>query len=122
MGFAIVGSSSCASEAASGDAASGDALEFPLRLESYGDENFDGIGAKLRNRIEHDPFNLVAAIIFLCAIIHTFMASKFMSVTTVADTRMPKRSRKAKQETDLRMFSVRQCTFLVRSKSYSVCG
>jgi hypothetical protein len=72
----IIGGNTWASEVVSGEA-----HEFPLRLESYGDDDFEGIVAKLRNRIEIEPFNLIAALIFLCAIIHTFMASKFMSIS-----------------------------------------
>jgi len=76
LSFAIIGGNTWASEAASGEP-----HEFPLSLESYGDDNLDGIGAKIQNRIEREPFNLIAALIFLCAIIHTFMASKFMSIS-----------------------------------------
>lgn len=53
---------------------------FPRGLDSYGDENQAGIIAVLKNRILQEPFNLVATFIFLCAIIHTFLASKFMAV------------------------------------------
>lgn len=76
LSFTIIGGNAWASEAASGEA-----HEFPLSLESYGDDNLDGIGAKIRNRIELEPFNFIATLIFLCAIIHTFMASKFMSIS-----------------------------------------
>jgi hypothetical protein len=76
LSFAIIGGNAWASEAAAGEA-----HEFPLSLESYGDDNLNGIGAKLRNRIEIEPFNLIATLIFLCAITHTFMASKFMSIS-----------------------------------------
>ena len=83
--FAVVGTilsfSIISGNAWAGEAAHGEAHEFPLSLESYGDENLDGVGAKIRNRIELEPFNLIAALIFLCAIIHTFMASKFMSIS-----------------------------------------
>ena len=76
LSFAIIGGNTWASEAVPGEA-----HEFPLSLESYGDDNLDGIGAKIRNRIELEPFNFIATLIFLCAIIHTFMASKFMSIS-----------------------------------------
>ena len=45
LGLAIISGSSWASEAASGDA-----HEFPLSLESYGDDNLDSVGATIRNR------------------------------------------------------------------------
>jgi len=53
---------------------------FPISLDSYGDENQASIMAVLKNRIQQEPFNLVATLIFLCAIIHTFLTSKFMAV------------------------------------------
>jgi hypothetical protein len=34
----------------------------------------------LGNRIRQQPFNLVASLIFLCAIIHTFLTGRFMVI------------------------------------------
>jgi hypothetical protein len=48
---------------------------FPVPLKEY--EKVEGISATLSNRIRRDPFNLVATIIFACAILHTFMAGFF---------------------------------------------
>ena len=56
------------------------AAEFPRRLESYNDKDIKSIGAILANRIKQEPFNLVATLIFLCAIIHTFLTGKFMAI------------------------------------------
>jgi hypothetical protein len=56
-----------------------DAESFPRSLASYGDESQAGIMAVIFNRIQQEPFNLVATIIFLCAIIHTFLTSKFLA-------------------------------------------
>jgi hypothetical protein len=50
---------------------------FPPALDSYQDGDLDGISAQLLHRIKQAPFNLVATLIFLCAVIHTFMASRF---------------------------------------------
>ena len=61
------------------EAAHGDAPEFPPALESYHDADMQSIGAILTNRIKQEPFNLVATLIFLCAIIHTFMTTKFLA-------------------------------------------
>lgn len=52
------------------------AAAFPLPLDAYGDEAVKGTWAILLGRIQADPFNLVAAVIFLLAIIHTFFAAK----------------------------------------------
>lgn len=54
---------------------------FPAPLDSYGDAELRSIPEILVHRIKQQPFNLVATIIFLCAIIHTFMASKFMAMS-----------------------------------------
>lgn len=49
---------------------------FPRPLESYGDAAL-GVGAKLLHRIQADPFNLVGSLIFLGAIVHTFLVARF---------------------------------------------
>ena len=54
--------------------------EFPPSLESYGDADMGSIGSILFNRIRQEPFNLVASLIFLCAIIHTFLTGRFMVI------------------------------------------
>jgi hypothetical protein len=55
-------------------------IAFPRSLDSYNDANLGGIGAILKNRIRQEPFNLVATLIFILAILHTFMASKFLAI------------------------------------------
>jgi len=54
--------------------------QFPRALESYNDSDLGSIPAVLKDRIRQEPFNLVATLIFLCAIIHTFLAGKFMKI------------------------------------------
>lgn len=51
---------------------------FPLPLHDYADADRTNIIDMLRHRVETDPFNAVATIIFLLAIVHTFLATKFM--------------------------------------------
>ena len=53
---------------------------FPRPLGDYGDTNITGVGEILRNRVAAEPFNLVATCIFLLAIIHTFLAPRFMKI------------------------------------------
>ena len=65
---------------ASESAPSGTA-QFPRALESYNDSGLGSIPAILIDRIRQEPFNLAATLIFLCAIIHTFLASKFMNIS-----------------------------------------
>ena len=57
------------------------APDFPPALESYNDQNLDGILAILGNRIRQQPFNLVASLIFLAAIVHTFLTGRFMAIS-----------------------------------------
>ena len=53
---------------------------FPIPPE-HAREVDGGILEILQVRIEEDPFNLAATIIFFCAILHTFMASKFLKIS-----------------------------------------
>ena len=59
---------------------SDDAKAFPRSLESYDDSDVKSIAAVLLNRIRQEPFNLIATLIFLCAIVHTFLTSKFTAI------------------------------------------
>ena len=52
---------------------------FPTALEVYAD-NGAPLWEKLVGREHADPFNLVASVIFLLAIIHTFLAAKFRKI------------------------------------------
>ncbi|MGE5276460.1 MAG: putative Na+/H+ antiporter [Acidobacteriota bacterium] len=54
---------------------------FPRSLDSYGDAGLAGVIDILRNRIAREPLNLVASLIFLFAILHTFLASRFTSAS-----------------------------------------
>ena len=54
---------------------------FPLPIESYRDESINSTVGKIVNRVRVEPLNLVAALVFLCAIIHTFLARKFLSIS-----------------------------------------
>ena len=43
-------------------------------------QGIDSVGGKLINRIKSNPFHLVASIIFLLAVLHTFMAGFFQKL------------------------------------------
>jgi hypothetical protein len=58
-----------------------DADSFPRSLASYNDSDIQSVSAILIDRVRQEPFNLVAALIFFLAIIHTFMTGKFMSIS-----------------------------------------
>ncbi len=74
---------------------------FPLPLDSYGDAEMEGVWARLVHRAETEPYNVVATAIFLLAIVHTFLSSKFLAfahkwqaehATLVADRKAPRMS------------------------------
>ncbi len=50
---------------------------FPLALENYGDADYSSVWAILRHRVEQEPFNLWATLLFLAAVVHTFFTHKF---------------------------------------------
>jgi hypothetical protein len=58
-----------------------DVSAFPPPLESYQDGDTADVGAVLLGRIRAEPFNLVATVIFLLAIIHTFLAPKILGLS-----------------------------------------
>ncbi len=51
----------------------------PLRTYAAAEEGMS-LAQKLLHRISTDPFNLAASLIFLCAILHTFMAPRFQNL------------------------------------------
>ncbi len=65
-------------QSATGAEAPAAAPAFPLSLESYADAHLagSGLGAVLRHRIGVEPFNLIASLLFACAIVHTFVTTK----------------------------------------------
>ena len=56
------------------------AIDFPLPVDSYHDQQIPSLFAKLTGRIQRQPLNLVATIIFSAAIIHSFLTAKFRKI------------------------------------------
>jgi Putative Na+/H+ antiporter len=56
------------------------ARDFPPPVDSYHDQQIPSIFAKLAHRIRREPLNLVATIIFVAAIIHTFLTAQFRKI------------------------------------------
>ena len=52
-------------------------LDFPRSLSSYPDLPGQSLLEILRSRIDADPINAIATLIFALAVIHTFLASRF---------------------------------------------
>ena len=61
------------------EAATPEGAAFPRELASYGDAQM-GSWDRLVHRASAEPFNVVATTIFLLAIVHTFLSSKFLAV------------------------------------------
>ncbi len=59
---------------------------FPTPLHAYPVVD-GGLLATLSSRVEADPFNLVATVIFLLAIVHTFGAARFVGLAHKAQRR-----------------------------------
>lgn len=53
-------------------------VDFPPAFASYGDDHLSSVANILTHRVRHTPFNLVASLIFLAAVIHTFLSSRFL--------------------------------------------
>ncbi|MEI6492916.1 MAG: putative Na+/H+ antiporter [Verrucomicrobiota bacterium] len=62
-------------------AAAPDRPEFPMPVECYGDNGELNLWTKLAGRVQKNPFNAVATILFLAAIAHTFLAAKFRKLS-----------------------------------------
>jgi Putative Na+/H+ antiporter len=62
-------------------------LEFPKSLSSYPVIPGQSLLDILRSRIESDPINGVATLIFILAVIHTFLASRFTEASQRAQAR-----------------------------------
>src|SRR5690242_984957 len=58
---------------------------FPLPLESYGDEAIPSAWGKLVHRATAEPLNLLATLIFVAAIVHTFLAGRFRHAAHVCE-------------------------------------
>src|SRR5580704_9516207 len=56
------------------------ALDFPVPVDSYQDQQTPSLFGKLTGRIQREPLNLVATIIFFGAIVHTFLAGWFLKI------------------------------------------
>jgi len=56
-------------------------INFPKSLDSYNDSGLNNVFSILIHRIQEQPFNVIATLIFICAIIHTFLTSYFMKLS-----------------------------------------
>ncbi|OIR14895.1 hypothetical protein GALL_40110 [mine drainage metagenome] len=61
-------------------------VDFPRSLTSYGDVPGEGLWTELSHRVAVQPFNLVATLLFVCAIVHTFLAPKIRHLAHAVET------------------------------------
>jgi hypothetical protein len=64
---------------------------FPPPLESYNDSHMTGLWNVLVNRVQQEPFNLWATLVFLAAVIHTFLTHKFVRWSNILEARHEQR-------------------------------
>jgi hypothetical protein len=70
---------------------------FPPPLSSYPDVSSEGLLATLSSRIEAEPFNAIATVIFVLAIVHTFAAARFLALAHRVQHRHDDQARAAGQ-------------------------
>ncbi|MBL0716292.1 MAG: putative Na+/H+ antiporter [Desulfosarcina sp.] len=58
----------------------GSGIDFPRDLQGYDDAQIGSITGRLIHRAGAEPFNVVATLIFILAIVHTFLSSRFMAM------------------------------------------
>ncbi len=81
-GALVVGAlRTCAASAPAG------ASSFPPPLESYADGHLTSLAEILRHRVQVEPLNLWASLLFLAAILHTFFTHKFRHWAHVVEAR-----------------------------------
>jgi hypothetical protein len=54
------------------------AVAFPPSIDSYGDSQMTSLWGVLEHRARQDSLNLLATMLFLAAIVHTFIAQRFL--------------------------------------------
>jgi len=85
--------------AAASSGHAGPGIDFPPTLESYGDADLTSVMAVLRHRIEMVPFNLWATLIFIGAIVHTFLTYRFRNIAHVLEQRHEEKVRTGATQT-----------------------
>lgn len=81
-------------------------LPYPLQDYASGEEaeGIESLSGKLLKRIETTPFNLVATLIFLLAVVHTFMAGFFQKLAHKIEERHRREIQEAGRTADKKPF------------------
>src|SRR5260221_1846251 len=61
--------------------------KFPISTDNYQDQSIWTLSGKIFARIQQEPFNAAATIIFFIAIVHTFLVSRFQRLAHDYDIR-----------------------------------
>ena len=69
----------CLTTASASGTGNGATFDFPPDLESYSDGGLP-VFERVSTRIEANPFNLAGTLIFLLAVIHTFLCNRFAAL------------------------------------------
>lgn len=59
----------------------GTSIDFPKSIEYYQTDPETGFWSTVKTRASVEPFNVAAFVIFMLAIIHTFLTSRFMAIS-----------------------------------------
>lgn len=77
----------CAAAGLGAAEAAGALPAFPRPLADYAAVDAAGLGATLLARVRAEPFNAVATVVFVLAVLHTFLAGKFRHWAHVVEER-----------------------------------
>ncbi|MEO6246718.1 MAG: putative Na+/H+ antiporter [Opitutaceae bacterium] len=78
----------------------GDAPVFPRPVTEYGPVQAEGLMATLQHRMHAEPFNIVATVIFMLAVLHTFLTAKIRHLAHVVEERHLARLKAQPERTD----------------------
>lgn len=81
IGCILCASADLAMAAGATPRGTGEPPDFPTAVDAYPDSPDASLMEILKGRAAYDSFNVVGTVIFLLAIVHTFMTSTFMSIS-----------------------------------------
>ncbi len=118
----VVGSFSTILASTEPDSSHGETTMLPKDLNSYHDQEMDSVIEILKNRIAREPFNLIASLLFLFAIIHTFISNKFTAIAHKLEHRHEQKIQQKKRNPVLSALGLKFFIFLEMSRSFLDSG
>jgi hypothetical protein len=95
---------------------------FPPELSSYGDREMTSIWEILKNRVDKQPFNLLASLLFLGAVVHTFFTHKFRHIAHTLEERHKQRIRAEGRTAEAKGFAGAQDDVSFKSSLFHFLG